>query len=125
MIMKEVLGIPYGATKEDIERLPKYKFRRIGDFDKESGNKNGRSSERLGNVCGAPCTSSLEKIGVGYDTSSFVGCFKEGILEFSTREIPPSKDEDMDGDMSPSLDGMPPSHPRMEAFLHVSIQGWR
>ncbi|CAI9785990.1 unnamed protein product [Fraxinus pennsylvanica] len=26
-----------GATKEDIERLPKYKFRRIGDFDKQSG----------------------------------------------------------------------------------------
>ncbi|KAL2536473.1 RING/U-box superfamily protein [Forsythia ovata] len=26
-----------GATKEDIERLPRYKFRRIGDFDKQSG----------------------------------------------------------------------------------------
>lgn len=26
-----------GATKEDIERLPKYKFRRFGDFDKQSG----------------------------------------------------------------------------------------
>ncbi|XP_022872351.1 E3 ubiquitin-protein ligase At1g12760-like [Olea europaea var. sylvestris] len=26
-----------GATKDDIERLPKYKFRRFGDFDKQSG----------------------------------------------------------------------------------------
>ncbi|KAF5952961.1 hypothetical protein HYC85_010905 [Camellia sinensis] len=26
-----------GATKEDIERLPKYKFRRIGDFEKQNG----------------------------------------------------------------------------------------
>ncbi|CAA0820788.1 RING/U-box superfamily protein [Striga hermonthica] len=26
-----------GATKEDIERLPKYKFRKIGDFEKENG----------------------------------------------------------------------------------------
>ncbi|CAI9764833.1 unnamed protein product [Fraxinus pennsylvanica] len=26
-----------GATKEDIERLPRYKFRRIGDFEKQNG----------------------------------------------------------------------------------------
>ncbi|KAL7214458.1 hypothetical protein ACSBR1_026799 [Camellia fascicularis] len=26
-----------GATKEDIERLPKYKFQRIGDFEKQNG----------------------------------------------------------------------------------------
>ncbi|XP_057780644.1 E3 ubiquitin-protein ligase At1g12760-like [Salvia miltiorrhiza] len=26
-----------GATKEDIERLPKFKFRRIGDFEKQNG----------------------------------------------------------------------------------------
>ncbi|KAL7185499.1 hypothetical protein ACSBR2_027444 [Camellia fascicularis] len=26
-----------GATKEDIEQLPKYKFRRIGDFEKQNG----------------------------------------------------------------------------------------
>ncbi|XP_073291243.1 E3 ubiquitin-protein ligase At1g63170-like [Primulina huaijiensis] len=26
-----------GATKEDIERLPKYKFRKIGDFEKQNG----------------------------------------------------------------------------------------
>lgn len=26
-----------GATNEDIERLPKYKFRRIGDFEKQNG----------------------------------------------------------------------------------------
>ncbi|CAK9134451.1 unnamed protein product [Ilex paraguariensis] len=26
-----------GATKEDIDRLPKYKFRRIGDFEKQNG----------------------------------------------------------------------------------------
>ncbi|KAL6965115.1 hypothetical protein U1Q18_036169 [Sarracenia purpurea var. burkii] len=26
-----------GATKEDIERLPKYKFRRIGEFEKQNG----------------------------------------------------------------------------------------
>lgn len=26
-----------GATKEDVERLPKYKFRRLGNFEKESG----------------------------------------------------------------------------------------
>ncbi|XP_059634127.1 E3 ubiquitin-protein ligase At1g63170-like [Cornus florida] len=26
-----------GANKEDIERLPKYKFRRIGEFDKQNG----------------------------------------------------------------------------------------
>ncbi|KAM3264439.1 hypothetical protein P3L10_001433 [Capsicum annuum] len=24
-----------GATKEDVERLPKYKFRRLGDFEKQ------------------------------------------------------------------------------------------
>lgn len=26
-----------GATKDDIERLPKYKFKRIDDFEKENG----------------------------------------------------------------------------------------
>lgn len=26
-----------GATKEDIERLPRYKFRKIGDFEKQNG----------------------------------------------------------------------------------------
>lgn len=26
-----------GATKEDIERLPKYKFRKLGDFEKQNG----------------------------------------------------------------------------------------
>lgn len=26
-----------GATKEDIERLPKYKFQKLGNFEKESG----------------------------------------------------------------------------------------
>lgn len=28
---------PEGATKEDVDRLPKYKFRRIGDFEKVNG----------------------------------------------------------------------------------------
>lgn len=35
-----------GATKDDIERLPKYKFRRIGDFEKQ----NGEIQESFGGV---------------------------------------------------------------------------
>ncbi|CAA3021418.1 E3 ubiquitin- ligase At1g63170-like [Olea europaea subsp. europaea] len=35
-----------GATKEDIERLPRYKFRRIGDF----GKRNGEIQESFGGV---------------------------------------------------------------------------
>lgn len=35
-----------GATKEDIERLPRYKFRIIGDFEKQ----NGEIQESFGGV---------------------------------------------------------------------------
>nr|GMD34794.1 E3 ubiquitin-protein ligase At1g63170-like [Ipomoea batatas] len=35
-----------GATKEDIERLPKYKFKRLGDFEKQ----NGEIQESFGGV---------------------------------------------------------------------------
>ncbi|XP_051123217.1 E3 ubiquitin-protein ligase At1g63170-like [Andrographis paniculata] len=35
-----------GASKEEIERLPKYKFRKIGDFEKQ----NGESQESFGGV---------------------------------------------------------------------------
>ncbi|KAM3264436.1 E3 ubiquitin-protein ligase [Capsicum annuum] len=35
-----------GATKEDVERLPKYKFRRLGDFEKQ----NGEIQESFGGV---------------------------------------------------------------------------
>lgn len=30
-----------GATKDDIERLPRYTFRKIGDFEKQSGEIQG------------------------------------------------------------------------------------
>ncbi|GAB4844436.1 hypothetical protein Ancab_037800 [Ancistrocladus abbreviatus] len=42
-----------GATKEDIERLPKYKFRRLGDFEKQ----NGEIQESFGGVM-TECDSS-------------------------------------------------------------------
>ncbi|XP_009778598.1 E3 ubiquitin-protein ligase At1g63170 [Nicotiana tabacum] len=35
-----------GATKEDVERLPKYKFRKLGDFEKQ----NGEIQESFGGV---------------------------------------------------------------------------
>ncbi|KAK4353994.1 hypothetical protein RND71_026188 [Anisodus tanguticus] len=35
-----------GATKEDVERLPKYKFKRLGNFEKE----NGKIQESFGGV---------------------------------------------------------------------------
>lgn len=35
-----------GATKDDIERLPKYKFKRIDDFEKE----NGEIQKRYGGI---------------------------------------------------------------------------
>lgn len=35
--MTNLLLEQVGATKDDIDRLPKYKFKRIGDFEIENG----------------------------------------------------------------------------------------
>lgn len=54
MCLRLALWSQEGATKEDIDRLPTYKFRKIGEFEKQ----NGEIQESFGGVM-SECNTDL------------------------------------------------------------------